>query len=300
MNTVATLIVKADSGGDVEGLAVEAASALKAAGAIIGETKSLSRGEAVDIFFTGSTLDGARATLEEAFGDELVDFAVQPAESRRKRMLITDMDSTIIENECIDELAALAGVGEQVAAITEAAMRGELDFEQSLRARVKQLKGLAAGCLEEIWREKIRFTPGAGELVATMNAWGARTVLVSGGFTFFAGRVADALDFAAYHACTLGIENDELTGEVSGSVVDAAAKRTLLIQHRQEVGIDNCSVLALGDGANDIQMIEEAGLGVAYHGKPLTVAAADVAIRHSDLSALLFVQGCPRSEFVSV
>jgi phosphoserine phosphatase len=210
-------------------------------------------------------------------------------------LLIADMDSTMIQCECIDELADYAGLKAEVAAITEAAMRGDLDFAAALDARVGLLEGLAAAVLEECRRDRVRLMPGARTLVRTMAANGAHTLLVSGGFTAFTAPIAAEIGFAAQHANTLIIENDHLTGKVARPIVDANVKRSQLLA----AGIALPATLAVGDGANDIPMLEAAGLGIAYHAKPRAAAAADAAVRHGDLTVLLRAQGYARAEWIS-
>lgn len=208
------------------------------------------------------------------------------------------MDSTIIENECIDELAVVAGVGERVSAITEAAMRGEVDFDDALRERVALLEGLSEDVLQQVFDERIKMTPGARALVKTMQANGARAVLVSGGFTFFTSRVAEAAGFDEVRANTLEVEDGKLTGRVGEPILGADAKLQSLREMIADMGIDANDVLAVGDGANDIPMIREAGLGVAFCATPAAAEAADVAINGRDLRALLYLQGYTAAEIV--
>jgi len=226
-----------------------------------------------------------------------IDLNLVPSEGRRKRMLIADMDSTIIGVECIDELADFAGLKPQVAAITEAAMRGELDFEAALIARVALLRGLPADVLARCYAERVRLNPGARTLVRTMAAGGAATALVSGGFTFFSERVAAAAGFARHQANRLEARDGVLTGEVARPILGRAAKLAALRDVAAEAGIGLEAALAVGDGANDADMVEAAGLGVAYHAKPALDAVADARLRHSDLTALLALQGIPESEW---
>lgn len=208
------------------------------------------------------------------------------------------MDSTIIENECIDELAIVAGVGERVSAITEAAMRGEVDFDGALRERVTLLEGLSEDVLQTVFDEKIRLTPGARSLVRTMQANGAKAVLVSGGFTFFTSRVAKAAGFDEDRANTLEIKDGKLTGRVGEPILGANAKLDSLKELIADMGIEAGDVLAVGDGANDIPMLKEAGIGVAFCAKPATAEAADVAINGRDLRALLYLQGYTAAEII--
>ena len=227
-----------------------------------------------------------------------VDMAVQPALGRRKRLLLADMDSTMIEQECIDELADMAGVGPRVAAITARAMNGDLDFEAALRERVLLLKGLPAGVIDEVLRDRITLMPGGRTLVATMKANGAQAALVSGGFTAFAGRIAEVLGFDEHRANTLLVEDGLLTGKVGDPVLGRAAKVQALQDITARLGIPVEAALAVGDGANDLGMLGLAGMGVALHAKPSVAAQCSVRVNHGDLTALLYLQGYSRAEFV--
>jgi phosphoserine phosphatase len=262
------------------------------------EPEWLAEAEALEV-----PLDSDARGLEDALRHELgglpVDVAVVPAHNRRKRLLLADMDSTIIEQEVVDELAALAGVGAAVSAITERAMRGELAFEPALRERMALLEGLPATAIETIIRDRISFAPGGRTLVATMKAHGAFTALVSGGFTAFTGHVAEALGFESHEANRLVIEDGRLSGRVAEPVLGQTAKVEALRRLMTKLGIAADDVIAVGDGANDIAMLQLAGLGVAFHGKPAVRAAADVRIDHADLTALLYLQGYRKAEFVS-
>jgi phosphoserine phosphatase len=226
-----------------------------------------------------------------------VDWAVLPAENRRKRLLVADMDSTIVTGETLDELAAQAGFGEQVAAITRESMEGRLDFAQALRARVAMLRGLPVAALERTWGG-VRLSPGARTLVATMRAHGARAVLVSGGFTFFTARVAALCGFDAHQANLLLDDGAALTGAVAEPILDRDAKRAALRHWAGEMSLPLRDTLAVGDGANDLAMVQDAGLGVAYHAKPVVAAAAGARVDHADLRALLYFQGYEASAFV--
>lgn len=229
-----------------------------------------------------------------------LDVIVQPAAHRRKRLIVADMDSTMISVECIDELADYAGLKAEVAAVTERAMRGELDFEAALDARVALLKGMDAAVIDRCRAERVRLTPGARTLVRTMNANGAHALLVSGGFTRFAGPVAEEIGFDEAIANVLEIDGDRLAGTVTRPIVGAATKRDALIGAAARLGLAAEETLAVGDGANDIPMIEAAGLGIAYHAKPAAAAAADARIDANDLTALLYAQGYPRAEWVEL
>ena len=244
-----------------------------------------------------SSADGVETRLRAALPG--VDVVVQPVAHRRKRLLIADMDSTMITVECIDELADYAGLKAEVADITERAMQGELDFEAALDARVALLRGMDAAVIDRCREERVRLMPGATTLVRTMRARGATCLLVSGGFTRFAEPVAAAIGFDRALANELLIEDGKLTGTVRRPIVGAAAKRDALTGAMATLGLERGETMAIGDGANDIPMIEAAGLGVAYRAKPAATAAADVRIAHNDLTALLYAQGIPRSEWVT-
>lgn len=239
-------------------------------------------------------LAAARAALDGA----AVDANVVAAEGREKRVLVADMDSTIISVECIDEIADMVGLKRQVAAITEAAMRGELDFEAALTARVALLKGLETAALERVHAERVRLNPGAATLARTMAARGAATALLSGGFTFFSRQVAAAAGFAEHCANTLEIRDGRLTGAVIPPIFGRAAKLAALQALCGQAGCAPAEALAVGDGANDLAMVAAAGLGVAYRAKPALAEAADARIDHADLTALLNLQGVPRSAWV--
>lgn len=239
------------------------------------------------------------APLPVGFAVPGVDANVVPAVGRRKGLLIADMDSTMIGVECIDELADFAGVKPEVEAITERAMRGELDFEAALDARVALLKGLPETVLAECYAERVRLNPGAATLVRTMSAGGAETALVSGGFTYFTARVAAEAGFARNQANRLIVENGCLTGEVARPILGRAAKLAALRAITAELGIGAEAVIAVGDGANDLDMVQAAGLGVAYHAKPALVAGAHARLEHSDLTALLALQGIDGREWIT-
>lgn len=246
---------------------------------------------AADLTVASDLRDLIRERLEAALADRATDVCVQPTEGRRKRLLIADMDSTIIGCECIDELADFAGVKDQVAEITERAMRGELAFEGALRERVAMLKGLGLDKLQACFDDRVRLNPGAETLVRTMAAHGARCVLVSGGFTFFTSRVMAAAGFHANRANTLGDDGAVLTGLVGEPILGREAKLTALREETAALGLTPAEALAVGDGANDLAMIEVAGLGVAYRAKPVVAAKAHARVDHADLTALLYFQG---------
>jgi phosphoserine phosphatase len=247
----------------------------------------------------GSLLKDLAGDLRDIIGGEPVDVVVQPHEGRRKKLFIADMDSTMIGQECIDELADYAGLKSHVAAITERAMRGEIEFEPALRERVALLKGLPAAVIDKVIDERIRPTPGGLTLVATMRANGAYTCVVSGGFTAFTSRIAAMIGFDVQHANTLLIDaGGQLTGEVAEPVLGREAKLDTLTALRERFRLTHQDTLAVGDGANDIPMIKAAGLGVAFHGRPAIREAAAACIDHGDLTALLYAQGYRRDEFV--
>ena len=252
-------------------------------------------GKAADIPFR-SYPEQARAALEGSFPG--VDVVVQPAEGREKKLLVADMDSTMITVECIDELADYAGIKAEIAAVTEAAMRGELDFAAALDARVALLKGLEASAIDRCLAERVTIMAGARALVRTMKARGAEAVLVSGGFTRFAEPVAAEIGFDRAIANVLEIDGTGLAGTVTRPIVDSSTKERTLIEVRDRLGLAAHETLAVGDGANDLAMIKLAGLGVAYHAKPIVAAAAGARIDHGDLTALLYAQGIGRRDWV--
>lgn len=271
---------------------------MAARGARVKETRPLGPG-AFDLLVEGDEPLAVRDTARAALGGAPVDVCAQPWRGRRKRLLVADMDSTIIACECLDELADYAGVKAEVAAVTEAAMRGELDFEAALRARVARLAGLPIDVLARCYAERVRLNPGARTLAATMTAAGARCVLVSGGFDAFARPVAETAGFAAHRANSLADDGARLTGRVLEPILGREAKLAALIEEAGALGVGMAETLAIGDGANDLAMIDGAGLGVAYRAKPLVAARAAARIDHADLTALLYFQGYAATEFTS-
>ncbi|MEN6542311.1 phosphoserine phosphatase SerB [Parvibaculum sp.] len=256
----------------------------------------LAPGHACDIHFEAEDGKAVEAAIRAAFSDTKIDLSVQAAGNRKKGLLVADMDSTIIQQECIDELAAELGIKDRISAITERAMRGEIAFEPALKERVGLLKGLPLASLEKVYAERIVETPGGRALVGTMRANGATCALVSGGFTFFTERVAAAVGFNLNRANTLIFADDKLTGEVGEPILGRYAKIESLVNLREELKLAPHATMAVGDGANDLGMIEEAGLGVAFHAKPVVAEAADARIDHGDLTALLYLQGYRREE----
>jgi phosphoserine phosphatase len=238
------------------------------------------------------------AIAREHFAGRPIDAALVPLANRRKRLLIADMDSTMIDQECIDELADALGIKAEVADITDRTMRGELDFEESLRRRVSLIAGLERKVVEEIRRERITLAQGSRTLIQTMKAYGAYTSLVSGGFTIFAEYIAKRLGFDEWIANTLEFDGDRLTGTVASPVVGKEMKLTRLMTLVEEKNIPIAATIAVGDGANDLAMIRAAGLGVALHAKPLVAAEAEARIDFGDLTALLYLQGYNEEEFV--
>jgi phosphoserine phosphatase len=288
-----------------------AAAAKRLPGA--GEPVILSAGEAADIPFApgaahGNRDDGAFAdaaycraassVLRLGLGAAPVDIFVQPLEGRRKKLLLADMDSTMIGQECVDELADFVGIKDLVAEITERAMRGEVAFEPALRERVALLAGLDAGVVDKAIEERITLTPGGRALVQTMRAHGAYTALVSGGFTLFTARIAEAIGFQENRANILEIENGRFAGRVAEPILGKAAKLATLKELTAAHGLAPHETLAIGDGANDLAMLEGAGLGVAFHAKPAVAAAAQARVDHGDLTALLYAQGYRKQDFV--
>jgi phosphoserine phosphatase len=287
----ATLIGETLGSGDLSA----ATDRLAAAGCAPGDVAWLDEGVAADVVFMADPA-AARGALEGAFGRS--DVIVQPIATRRKALIVADMDSTMITVECIDELADYAGIKAEVAAVTEAAMRGELDFEGALDARVALLAGLDEAVIAQCLAERVRIMAGAKVLVQTMRANGAAAVLVSGGFTRFADPVAADIGFDRAIANVLLIKDGRLTGTVAKPIVGSATKEDTLLAWIADRGIDPALSLAVGDGANDLAMIKRAGLGVAYHAKPIVAAAAGARVDHGDLSTLLYAQGYRRADWV--
>ena len=254
---------------------------------------------AIDIPFAGEgEVHKIEARLRDLRGDMPIDIVVQAEAVRRKKLFLADMDSTMIGQECIDELAEFAGLKARVSAITERAMRGEIAFEPALRERVALLKDLPVSVVDEVLAKRIKLTLGGRQLVMTMRAHCAYTCLISGGFTLFTRPIAATIGFQENRANELVVADGKLTGDVREPIIGRDAKLATLTELRESFDLDEIDTLAVGDGANDLGMIEAAGLGVAYHAKPAVSAAASARIDHGDLTALLYAQGYTRAEFV--
>ncbi|WP_417686105.1 phosphoserine phosphatase SerB [Roseibium sp.] len=294
MSFVATLVSNPLRPALDDGILSRAAEALGT-----GETPTiLSEGVAADLRFSTDDAKAAEAAVREAIGQAQIDVFVQPIAGRRKRLLIADMDSTMIRQECIDELAAELGLKDRISAITERAMRGEIEFEPALRERVGLLKGLPVSAVERVLRDRIQLMPGGRTLVQTMKAHGAYCALVSGGFTHFTRAIAVLIGFDENQANILIEENGFLAGEVADPILGREAKRQRLEELVAEKGLDFADTLAVGDGANDLAMIDRAGLGVAYRAKPAVAEAADARVDFGDLTALLYMQGYAQKDFI--
>ena len=289
---VATLVADPKKSPLSDALIARAAQALGAPSS----PRWLAPGEAADLFFAGEPV-ACMAALRAALAGEPIDLFVQPAARREKRLLVADMDSTLIAQECIDELAAEAGVGARVAEITERAMRGEIAFEPALRERVAMLKGVPESLVGQVAATRITLSPGARALARTMRARGAHCVIVSGGFTQFTAAVAARLGMPEHRANALIVADGTLTGAVEEPIIGRSAKKAALREIAARLGLPIQATLAVGDGANDLEMLAAAGLGVAYRAKPAVAAAAHARIDHGDLTALLFAQGVARRDF---
>lgn len=261
--------------------------------AITQEPLWLQPGHAVDL----PCAEEHRDQISQAIRELPIDFAIQPVENRRKKLLIADMDSTMIGQECIDELAAEVGLKDKVATITAAAMRGEIAFDPALRERVSLLKGLPESVVDEVIKNRITLTPGGTELVTTMKKHGAYTALVSGGFTAFTSQLAARMGFDENRANVLNVEDGKLSGTVEEPILGREAKIAALVEISTKIGTTPANAIAVGDGANDLGMISLAGMGVAIHAKPAVAAEADVCVKHNDLTALLFLQGFARDDW---
>jgi phosphoserine phosphatase len=300
MKTIITLVVNPEINSltlpDVD----RVINTLASMGLTSSETNWLSEGEAIDIYCDGSPASNPIGVIADLKETPKIDVFFQEEKARAKLIFLADMDSTIIGQECIDEIADLVGLKEKVSTITEAAMRGELDFNEALIERVALLKGLSVSKLDQIWEDRIRYNPGATTLIPTLKSKGIKTVLVSGGFTWFTNKVQKQLGFDKSVANTLGIENNQLTGTVEGKIINGDVKRDTLLTEAIKLGAGSAQAMAVGDGANDIPMITAAGFGVAYHAKPRTISSANAAITHTGLTSLLFALGIPKHDFISV
>jgi phosphoserine phosphatase len=294
MAFVATLVANPSNPVLTPALAEEAAAAVDASGLYW-----LADGVACDIALKdGANPDWQEALLRGVIGDAPIDVVVQNAETRRKKLLIADMDSTMIGQECIDELAAEAGLKDKVAAITARAMNGEIAFEPALIERVSLLKGLPLSVVGDVIEKRITLTPGGLELIKTMKAKGYYTALVSGGFTVFTGPIAATLGFHENRANILIEKDGHLTGAVAEPILGKQAKVDALVDITTKLGISTADALAVGDGANDLGMLHLAGAGVALHAKPVVSAQVKIRIDHADLTALLYIQGYRKTDFV--
>lgn len=271
--------------------------AVAGAGRPVLEMRQLGEG-AIDLFTQGDSPEALAHAAARALERQPVDFCAQPAAGRRKRLLVADMDSTIIGCECLDELADVAGLKAEIAAITARAMAGEIPFEGALIERVSKLAGLGLEALEVVYAERVRLEPGAQTMARTMTTHGARCVLVSGGFDFFTSRVAEAAGFAAHRGNRLIHDGARLSGEVASPILGREAKLAALLEEAAALGVDLSQTAAIGDGANDLAMIEAAGLGVAYRAKPIVAERARARIDHTDLTAMLYFQGYEADAFV--
>ncbi|WP_184042546.1 phosphoserine phosphatase SerB [Roseospira visakhapatnamensis] len=299
MDQVLTLIAAPGSGALTKTRAKAARAALGALGAEHARPRWLAENEACDIPFTGLALEQAEGQARVALGGAPVDAIAQPMADRRKALLISDMDSTIVTSETLDDVAAHAGLKDRIAALTARAMNGEIDFAQSLAERVAMLAGLPEAALDETWADT-RLTPGARTLVATMKAAGAYCLLVSGGFTVFTGRVMALCGFDDHVSNVLEIQDGRLTGRVVPPIRDRQTKLDTLMTEAGRLRLPMSRTLAVGDGANDLPMLLAAGLGVAFHPRPSVADRARAVVRHGDLTALLYAQGYARAEFVEI
>lgn len=298
MNNVITLIANPEASTPLGHVADSVKTCLESLGAAVSATEWLAPETACDIEFASLTVDDVNDANLAMQLEHPVDLIVQPKAKRRKRLLVADMESTIIQNEMLDELAREAGIFADIADITARAMRGELDFEAALRQRVQRLAGLDVSILAKT-RDQITITSGAETLVRTMRANGAYCALVSGGFTYYTGHIKDLLGFDYHQANTLTISDGKLSGGVGEPILGRNAKREALIALCDRLGLTPADAITVGDGANDLAMLQAAGIGVAYHAKPIVAQAVNTRVSHGDLTALLFIQGYKQAEFVT-
>lgn len=296
MDNILTLLTSPTAASLTQGDVQLAADTITENGGNVGDADWLAPSIACDLPFAGISEKHAASAVRAALGTKPIDVAAQAAAGRRKKLLVADMESTIIENEMLDELAAASGIGDAIVDITARAMAGELDFEAAIRARVEMLKGLDISALDDSLAA-IRITSGATALVATMRANGAYCALVSGGFRFYTAWVRERLGFDYDQSNQLEILEEKLTGNVLDPILGRDAKREALQRLAAEQGVSTDAAITVGDGANDLAMLEAAGLGVAFHAKPVVAESADARIDHGDLTALLYLQGYRQEEF---
>jgi phosphoserine phosphatase len=299
MNSHPALVMTVIAGPGAETRVADCVAAIAAALPVRATPDWLATGRACDLALHGIDAKSAAAAARRVIGDAAIDVLVQPAAGRRKRVFVADLEATMIENEMLDELADFVGLRPHVGAITRRAMNGEIDFAAALAERVALLKDLPAAALD-VAAQRIRLMPGARALVATLRAAGVRTALVTGGFTVFAARVAAELGFDQVVANRLDIADGRIAGTITAPIVEGAAKRDTLVALAQQCGVPLAATLAVGDGANDLPMLEAAGLGVAFRAKPAVAAAARWRIDHADLTALLYAQGYRKSEIIAL
>ncbi len=298
MTNVLTLVANHTSADNIRNAIDETKFSMKKFGILTTHPIWLSQDKACDIMIEENSKTDYLQQIDKICEVHELDYCLQPKLDRRKRLLLADMDSTIITVECIDELAEFAGLREEVSAITEKAMRGELDFKDAFRKRVGMMKGLSKDVLHQAYEDRVDITPGAKQLVSTMKLNGAYTALVSGGFTFFTSRVRTEVGFDMDESNELMFGPDGLTGEAQEPILDSSAKLNRLIQLRNNMKLKSREVMAIGDGANDIPMIREAGLGIAFRAKPVAIEAADASVKFGDLTTVLYYQGYSEAEFV--
>ncbi|PHS78674.1 MAG: phosphoserine phosphatase SerB [Rhodospirillaceae bacterium] len=297
MDNVLTLITNRTFGALDNSIVSDARTALQDIGAEIGADDWLSANEAVDIPFHNIKPKLAESAVRSALGDVKIDIIAQRTYRRRKKLIIADMDSTIVTGETLDELADFAGLKSEITAITQRAMRGELDFAEALHARVKMLKNLDESYLAKTM-DDVELTPGAEELIKTMRGHGAFTALISGGFSYFTDRIRESVGFHTSLGNHLGMENGKLTGKVIPPIVGKEIKLEMLIDMAEQQGLGITQTLSIGDGANDVPMLTKAGMGIAYHAHPVAREAARARLDHADLAGALFIQGYRREDFL--
>lgn len=297
MDNVLTLITNRALNALDDTTVLSARAALQECGAEIGANDWLSEEEAVDIPFDKIKPNLAETAVRTALGKAKIDVIAQRTYRRRKKLLIADMDSTIVIGETLDELAAFAGLKNEITAITERAMRGELDFEEALHARVSMLKDLDESYLAQTM-DDVELSPGATELVKTMRAHGAFTALISGGFSYFTDRIRESVGFHSSLGNHLGMKNGKLTGKVIPPIVGKEVKLEMMIDMAEQQSLGISQTMSIGDGANDVPMLSKAGIGIAYHAHPVARVAARARLDHVDLTGALFIQGYRRTDFV--